>query len=71
VVVCGAVGVDNALTPERKAELKQRLAELDRRPAESHDGYAPFGLYVLKWALERGELMRELRAAPRTPSGSS
>jgi len=48
------------MQPDERARLEARLAELDRRLAESHDGYAPYGPYTLKTAMERGQIRREL-----------
>jgi len=54
--------------PEEQARLEARLAELDRRLDETHDGYAPYGPNTLKWARERGRLMRELERNDEGPS---
>ena len=50
------------LWPVKAAKGEARLAELDRRLDEAHNGYAPKGPYKLKMARERGELRRELRS---------
>jgi hypothetical protein len=46
-----------------RADLERRIAVLDRRLAETHDGNAPFGPYVLKWARERGRILAHLKRA--------
>lgn len=46
---------------KRRAKLEAQVAELTRSFAESYDGYAFAGPYVMKWARQQGSVRRELR----------
>lgn len=48
------------MNPEEHERLEQRLAELNQRLDELHDGYAPGGFHVMKLYKERGVITRQL-----------
>ena len=55
----GRVWCRRTVDTERRHAIEARLAELDRRLVDSHDGEAPTGAFY-RLAKEHGELRREL-----------